>query len=205
MADESESLQSAVKANLSAAVAVALFLYVILAVLKQSDTELILPSSTFDLGGLLEKVKDGIPGGTFITPIFQIKIPLTLFYTLGPIGLVIVHSALVLDRRALANATAPLRFLAVWTPPLALALMRWRFAPYVAARPEPPPVGLAIEKLQTLALAFDTVVVVVAILRRALDRGGAKDRGVRFRGLLARGCRHGATVWLIILLFGRCR
>jgi len=200
MADESQSLQSAVKANLSAAAAVLLFLYVIIGVLKQSDSELILPSSTFDLGGILENVKEGIPGGSFITPILQLKIPLTLFYTLGPIGLLIVHSALALDRRALADAAGALRFLAIWTAPLALALMRWRFAPYVAARPDLSPIGLAIAKLQTLALACDSVVVVIALLRRPLDSGGAKDRGARLCAVLARGCRHGATVWLIILL-----
>lgn len=194
------ALVSAVEANLSAAASVALYFYVAVAVLKQSDAELILPSSVFDLGGLLDQVKEGIPGGSFITPILQVKLPLTLFYTLGPVGLLFVHTALVLDSRALARAAGPLRFLAIWAPPVTLALIRWRFAPYVAARPEPPPVGLAMEALQTVALACDSVIVVIALLRRSLDVRGPIDRATRWRGVVMRGCRHGTTIWLLILL-----
>jgi|HubBroStandDraft_4_1064222.scaffolds.fasta_scaffold272170_2 hypothetical protein len=73
MPAESGSLATAVKANLSAAAATALFLYVIVGILKQSDAELIRPSSVFDLGGLLKEVKEGIPGGSFITPILQVR------------------------------------------------------------------------------------------------------------------------------------
>jgi hypothetical protein len=125
---------------------------------------------------------------------------LTLFYTLGPVGLLVVHAAVVLDRRALATAVAPIRFLAIWAPPTTLALIRWRFAPYVGARPDPTPIGLAMEALQTVALALDAAVVAAALLRRPLDIWGATDRAVRLRAVLARGCRHGVTVSLIILL-----
>ena len=200
MPAENGSLATAVKANLSAAAATAVFLYVIVGVLQQSDAELVLPGSAFDLGGLLKEVKEGIPGGSFIAPILQVKIPLTLFYTLGPIGLLAVHAAVVLDRRALAAAIVPLRFAAIWTPPVTLALIRWRFAPYVLARPDPSPVGLAMEALQTVALALDAAVVATSLLRRPLDLWGATDRAVRLRAVLARGCRHGATVALIMLL-----
>jgi uncharacterized protein YjbI with pentapeptide repeats len=188
------------KANLDAAAVVALFMYVIVGILKQSDAELILPSSVFDLGGLLDSAKEGIPGGSFITPILQVKIPLTLFYTLGPVGLLAVHAAIVLNRRALATAVAPMRVLVIWVPPMALALIRWRFAPYVWARPDPTPIGHAMEALQTVALALDAAVVAAALLRRPLDIWGATDRATRLRAVLWRGCRHGAMVSLIILL-----
>lgn len=200
MPAENGTLAAAVKANLSAAAATALFLYVIVAVLQQSDAELVLPGSSFDLGGLLKDVKEGIPGGSFIAPILQVKIPLTLFYTLGPVALLAVHAALVLDRRALAAAVAPLRFAAIWAPPVTLALIRWRFAPYVLARPEPSSIELTMETLQTVALALDAAVVATALLRRPLDLWGATDRAARLRAVLARGCRHGATVALILLL-----
>ncbi len=200
MPAENGPLTTAVKANLSAAAATALFLYVIVAVLQQSDAELVLPGSAFDLGGLLQGVKEGIPGGSFIVPILQVKIPLTLFYTVGPIGLLALHAAVVLDRRALATAVAPLRCAAIWAPPVTLALIRWRFSPYVLARPDPSPIGLAMETLQAVALALDAAVVATSLLRRPLDMWGATDRAVRLRAVLARGCRHGATVALIMLL-----
>jgi len=145
--------------NAAAAASASLFIYVIVAVLQQSDAELILPSSVFDLGGLLDKVKEGVPGGAFVAPLLQVKIPLALFYTLGPIALLAFHAVVVLDRTALPRASTPVRLLAIWSAPAALALIRWRFAPYVSARPEPPPVGRAMEQLQTLALACDTALV----------------------------------------------
>src|SRR4029077_7053453 len=136
----------------AAAASASLFLYVIVAVLQQSDADLILPSSVFDLGGLLGNVKEGILGGAFVAPLLQVKIPLALFYTLGPVVLLVFHAAVVLDPATLAVASPPVRWLAIWAAPAALALIPWGFAPYVSARPDPPPVGRAMEALQTVAL-----------------------------------------------------
>jgi hypothetical protein len=152
-------------ANFSLGAAVLLFAYVGLAVLKQSDAELILPSSRFDLGGLLEKFKEGVPGGAFVTPLLQIEIPLKIFYTVGPVGLLILHAAIVLQPHLLTRAAVPLRILAIWLPPLVLGLIRWRFAPFVSSRPQPPPpTAIALEALQIIALAADIAVTAVAIL-----------------------------------------
>jgi hypothetical protein len=62
--------------------------------IKQSDAELILPSSRFDLGGLVDRFKAGIPGGAFITPVLQVQIPLYLFYTVAPVALLALHAVM---------------------------------------------------------------------------------------------------------------
>jgi len=107
--------------NLEVGAAVLLFAYVALAVLKQSDLKLVLPGTRFDVGALLDRFKQGIPGGTFIAPIAQVKIPLYVFYTLSPIALLALHAVLLLHPRLLAEAAAPLRWAAVWLP-----RSRWR-------------------------------------------------------------------------------
>jgi len=200
LADANETIASAVKNNAAATAGALLYLYVIVAVLQQSDAELILPSSVFDLGGLLSNVKDGIPGGAFVAPLLQVKIPLALFYTLGPVVLLLFHVAIVLSPDTLATASTPIRWLAIWSAPVALALIRWRFAPYVSARPEPPPVGRAMEALQTVALAGDTGVVMIALLLGPADAVHRRHRFSRVRAIVARACRHAAMIWLAIVL-----
>jgi uncharacterized protein YjbI with pentapeptide repeats len=197
--EKDASLLAEIRKNAKAGASALVFVYVIVAVLQQSDAELILPSSVFDLGGLLDKVKDGVPGGSFVAPILQVKVPLTLFYTVGPVVLLAIHAAAVLDRATLAEASGPIRLLAIWSAPVALALIRWRFAPYVSARPTPPPIGRAMEALQTLALAADAVLVAVALLRGPPNSTVLHGR-MRMRAALARAGRHAAVIWLIILL-----
>jgi uncharacterized protein YjbI with pentapeptide repeats len=200
LADANETIAAALKNNIAATAGASLFLYVIVAVLQQSDAELILPSSVFDLGGLLGNVKDGIPGGAVVAPLLQVKIPLALFYTLGPVALLLFHAAMVLNPVTLATAATPVRWLAIWLAPVALALIRWRFAPYVSARPEPPPVGRAMEALQTVALACDTGIVMIALLLGAADAMHQRHRLTRMRSIMARACRHAAMIWLVIVL-----
>jgi len=204
IATTAEKSGKAILANIAGSAGVtanvAVYLYVIVAVLRQSDSELILPSSVFDLGGLLSKAQGGIPGGSFITPILQVQIPLTLFYTLAPIALLALHASLVLfDRGALARATHVVRSLAIWAPPVALALIRWRFAPYVSARPEPPPIGQAMESLQSVALGLDLILVMIATLR---GDGAVEPRRriAETRIIPARALRHASAVWLILAL-----
>src|SRR4029077_17526588 len=91
LADNKDAVAT-LKNNSAAAASASLFLYVIVAVLQQSDADLILPSSVFDLGGLLGNVKEGILGGAFVAPLLQVKIPLALFYTLGPVVLLVFHA-----------------------------------------------------------------------------------------------------------------
>jgi hypothetical protein len=104
LADNKDAVAT-LKNNAAAAASASLFLYVIVSVLQQSDADLILPSSVFDLGGLLGNVKEGIPGGAFVAPLLQVKIPLALFYTLGPVVLLVFHAAVVLDPATLAVAS----------------------------------------------------------------------------------------------------
>jgi hypothetical protein len=106
LADNKDAVAT-LKNNSAAAASASLFLYVIVAVLQQSDADLILPSSVFDLGGLLGNVKEGILGGAFVAPLLQVKIPLALFYTLGPVVLLVFHAAVVLDPATLAVASPP--------------------------------------------------------------------------------------------------
>jgi uncharacterized protein YjbI with pentapeptide repeats len=197
--EKDASLLAEISKNAKAGASALVFLYVIVAVLQQSDAELILPSSVFDLGGLLDKVKDGVPGGSFVAPLLQVKVPLTLFYTVGPVALLAIHAVAVLDRATLVEASRSIRFLAIWSAPVALALIRWRFAPYISARPTPPPIGLAMELLQTLALAADAMLVVVALLRGPAGATTLYGR-MRMRAALARAGRHATAIWLIILL-----
>jgi hypothetical protein len=115
LADNKDAVAT-LKNNAAAAASASLFLYVIVAVLQQSDADLILPSSVFDLGGLLGNVKEGIPGGAFVAPLLQVKIPLALFYTLGPVVLLVFHAAVVLDRPRLLSPRPRVRWLAIWRP-----------------------------------------------------------------------------------------
>lgn len=188
-------------ANLSLGTCVLVFAYVAIAVLKQSDAELILPSSTFDLGGLLDKFKDGIPGGAFVAPVLQIKLPLYMFYTLGPLLLLALHAVIVFRPKLLSDAAPPLRFAAIWLPPLTIALIIWRFSSYVAARPEPSLAGFAMEVLQRFALAADFALVIFALIHalgdRPSDLPGAS--GGRTAAILRAG-RYAGIIWLIGLL-----
>lgn len=188
-------------ANFSLGAAVLLFAYVGLAVLKQSDAELILPSSRFDLGGLLEKFKEGVPGGAFVTPLLQIEIPLKIFYTVGPVGLLILHAAIVLQPHLLTRAAVPLRILAIWLPPLVLGLIRWRFAPFVSSRPQPPPpTAIALEALQIIALAADIAVTAVAILWNRTPVSESAFPRIRRTTLALRGWWQAGVLWLAAAL-----
>jgi uncharacterized protein YjbI with pentapeptide repeats len=200
LADNKDAVATALRNNAAAAASASLFLYSIIAVLQQSDSELILPSSVFDLGGLLGNVKEGIPGGAFVAPLLQVKISLALFYTLGPVVLLLFHAAVVLNPATLAVTSPPVRWLAIWSAPVALALIRWRFAPYVSARPEPPPVGRAMEALQTVALASDTAIVMIALLLGPADAAHRRHRLAGVPAIVARAFRHAAMIWLAILL-----
>jgi hypothetical protein len=78
----------------------------------------------------------------------------------------------------------------------------WRFSPYVAARPDPPPLsGRVMEALQTTALAADSVLVILALLRGHVDqpRDEPEARGRRTAELL-RAARHAGLIWLVGLL-----
>jgi uncharacterized integral membrane protein len=68
---------------------VLLVLYIAIAALNQSDAELVLPFSKFDLGGVLEQFKEGVPGGAFVAPILKIQVPLSTFYVFAPIVIVL--------------------------------------------------------------------------------------------------------------------
>jgi uncharacterized protein YjbI with pentapeptide repeats len=175
---------------------------VIVAVLQQSDSALILPSSVFDVGELLGKFKEGVPGGSFFAPVLNIKIPLILFYAAAPICLLALHATIVLSPRLLNESVRPLRWASLWVPPFALAIIRWRFAPYVSARPETETLllGSAILWLQVAALAADSAVVVFGLLKLSFEKAGLP----LFRPnviLLPRAFRHAGLVWLVILLF----
>ena len=151
---------------------VLVYAYIGLAVLRQSDAELILPTSRFDIGEFLGTFKEGLPGGTFLTPLLSLKIPLFYFYTLSPLALLALHAWIVLHPRMLHQAPAWLRAPAIWLPPATLALIWWRFAPYVAARPvsETPTFGEFLVNLQTIALALDVALVILALIReRSID------------------------------------
>jgi uncharacterized protein YjbI with pentapeptide repeats len=188
-------------ANFSVAAAVLLFAYVAIAVLKQSDAELILPSSRFDLGGMLEKFKEGIPGGAFVTPLLQIEIPLSLFYTLAPVGLLILHAAAVLQPGRLRSVAAPLRIMAIWMPPFVLGLIRWRFSPYVASEPPPPsPATIAIEAVQLTALALDIGVIAIALLWNRAEESEKMIPLSRRVALALRASWQTGPLWLAALL-----
>jgi uncharacterized protein YjbI with pentapeptide repeats len=192
-------------ANLKVGASLLLFAYVAIAVLKQSDAELILPSSRFDLGGLLDRFKDGVPGGTFVAPILQIQIPLYYFYVLAPIALLVLHGIIVLHPRPLRDVAAPLRQAAIWLPPFVLALIAWRFAPYVSARPRPPPAGRVLEALQLFALAADAAIVVAGLtMQRAVLVSPELARPWRY-ALLLRAVRHAALLGLLALLLALAR
>jgi uncharacterized protein YjbI with pentapeptide repeats len=201
MADAAKSPENGRWANVSLAASMLLYGYVIVAVLKQSDVELVLPSSVFDLGGLLDKVKDGVPGGSFVSPLLQIKIPLYLFYTAGPVFLLALHAFLVGDPRLLWDAHPILRAMAIWVPPLALALVRWRFAPYTSARPQPPPLaGLAMEQLQTLGLGLDAIPVIFALLHATMSASPVRNEQYGRRVALLRAVRHSGVIWFAVLV-----
>jgi hypothetical protein len=194
-------------ANLSLATSVSIFAYLAVAVLKQSDAELILPSSTFDLGGLLDKFKDGVPGGAFVAPILQIKLPLYLFYTIGPLLLLALHTCIVFHPKLLRDAVRPLRWAALWLPPCTIALIIWRFSSYVAARPDPPLLGVAMEALQWLALVADFTLVIFALIY-ALDDPPSDTPGASARGAAAmlRAARYAGLILLAGLMPSpRCR
>ena len=188
-------------ATVSLGTSVLLFAYVMVAVLKQSDAELVTPGASFDLGQLLDRFKDGIPGGSFVTPLLQIKLPLATFYTLGPALLLLLHAWLMFHPTLLREAIAPLRLATIWLPFLAIALIAWRFSPYVAARPEPPLLPRLMEVLQMAAFAFDGVLVIFALIEA--HAGDAADwpgtRGRRTANLL-RAFRHAALIWLLALV-----
>jgi uncharacterized protein YjbI with pentapeptide repeats len=190
-----------VTANLSLGTSVLLFAYVAIAALKQSDAELVLPSSTFDLGGLLDRFKDGIPGGAFVAPILQVKIPLYMFYTLGPLLLVGVHAILVFQPKLLLDAAPPLRLVSIWLPAVAIAVIIWRFRSYVAARPDPPLSGLVMEALQRLALLADSALVIFSLIFVLADRSSdlPGESGRRTAALLRAG-RYAGLIWLAGLL-----
>lgn len=181
-----------IAADLNLAASLLLFASVAVAVLAQSDAELVLPSSRFDLGGLLERFKDGIPGGTFVLPLLRVQVPLTLFYALGPAALVLLHGTLLLRASLFDRAAWLLRSAITWLPLLVLLLIRWRFAPYVTARPRLQPAsGFVLEGLQTTALVLDLAVIAAAgTLRRALPaenrtgRWAARLHAAQAAGLL---------------------
>jgi uncharacterized protein YjbI with pentapeptide repeats len=187
-------------ANLNAGTSLLLFAYVEFAVLRQSDAELILPNSTFDLGGLIDKFKDGVPGGAFVAPILQIKFPLYVFYTVGPVVLVALHAALVLRPSNLRGVAPSVRSAVIWLPPIVMALIIWRFKPYLAARPEPPLAGLAMEGLQYLALMADAAIVIFSFIYALADHPsdlpGQSDRCV---AAMLRAIRHAAIIGLVML------
>jgi uncharacterized protein YjbI with pentapeptide repeats len=192
---------SGFSANLSLGTSVLVFGYVAIAVLKQSDAELILPSSTFDVGGLLDKFKDGIPGGAFVAPILQVKLPLYVFYTIGPLLLLALHAWIVFHPKLLQEAVRPLRFAAIWLPPCTIALIAWRFSSYVVARPDPPLLGVAMEALQWLALVADFAIVIFALIYvlddRPPDMPGASARGA---AAMLRAGRYAGLIWLVGLM-----
>jgi uncharacterized protein YjbI with pentapeptide repeats len=187
-------------ANVSLGTSVLLFAYVVLAVLKQSDAELIIPGTSFDLGEFADRFKDGIPGGAFVAPILQIKLPLYTFYTAGPVALLILHATLVLHPRLLKDAKPALRLAAIWLPYVALAVIAWRFSPYVAARPEPPLLPRLMEVLQIAVLAGDGVLVVFALIHAQADDAPDWPGAIERRnGRLLRAARHAGLIWLFAL------
>ena len=141
---------------------VLIVLYVAIAALNQSDAELVLPFSKFDLGIVLEQFKEGIPGGAFVAPILKIQVPLSIFYVFAPIVILLLHAYVVWRRDPLDAAPTLLRLLAIWSPPVTIAIMRWRFTPFVFSRPTPPIVGEGILLLHAVALILDGAVVAVA-------------------------------------------
>ena len=177
---------------------VLLVLYVAVTALQQSDVELILPTSKFDVGGLLERFKDGVPGGAFLAPILKVEVPLSLFYTAGPMVLLMLHALVILRPGLLAQAPPPLRFLAIWLPPAAMALIRWRFVPFVSARPEPPLSGQVLEALQSVALLVDTWLVACALMPLTVFAGPGQR--ARVLALRLRALRHAAIVLAIAVL-----
>ncbi len=168
MAEATEATDSKGSTKLTLTIELASFVllvgYLAVTTLQQSDVELILPTSKFDLGGLLEQFKDGIPGGAFVAPILKVEVPLSLFYTVGPVVLLLLHLLVVLRPGPLRAAEPPLRWLAIWLPPATIALIRWRFTSFVEARPAPPLPGQFLERLQTAALVADIAIVTAAML-----------------------------------------
>ncbi|MDQ0395723.1 pentapeptide repeat-containing protein [Labrys monachus] len=173
--------ESKLKADRTLGAVLLLFAAVTAAVLAPSDADLILPPPQAGPGPLLR--------------------PFGLCYSIGPFLILGLHAA-VLRRRALLRSAAPvLRLAALWMPLGILALIRWRFTPYVAARPAPPFDGSLIEAVQTAALAVDLAFIALALLPRPAPSGGPRraDRAGRAaRLLLVAGVA--AAIWLIVLL-----
>jgi hypothetical protein len=82
---------------------VLLVLYLEIAALQQSDIELVLPFSKFDVGGMLEQFKNGIPGGSFLAPILKVQVPMSLFYTVSSVLLVLLHALIMRASRRRAQ------------------------------------------------------------------------------------------------------
>ncbi len=164
---------------------VLIVLYVAIAALKQSDAELVLPFSKFDLGSVLEQFKEGIPGGAFVAPILEIQVPLSIFYVFAPIVILLLHAYVVWQRDPLDAAPALLRWLAIWSPPVTIAIMRWRFTPFVFSRPTPPVVGEGLLLLHAVALILDGAVVAVALAPKVVFPGLPRAGTVVLSGQLS--------------------
>lgn len=197
---EGSRVEGQLRANLSIGTFLLLLVSVVVAVLKQSDAELILPSSQFDLGGFLDRFKDGVPGGSFIVPLLNFKIPLTVFYLLGPLLFLSMHGGVVLRLDLLREASLWLRIGAIWLPPFVLGLIRWRFAPYIMARPEPPLAGLALEAVQVISLAADFVLVALGLVYLPGSDPLMPTAERRFGATFLRVVSSVAVLWLILVL-----
>src|SRR3954453_22627371 len=101
------------EANVTVGAALVLYGYVVVSILKQSDAQLILPSSHFCLAGINDIIKGDIPAGKFVAPFLEIEIPLFTFYMLGPVVLLAIHGVLILHPRLLRRAAPSLQIMAV--------------------------------------------------------------------------------------------
>src|SRR5947209_8303949 len=120
---------------------------------------------------------------------------------MGPLLLLALHAFVVFHPRLLRDAVRPLRWTAVWLPPCTIALIIWRFSSYVAARPDPPLLGVAMEALQWLALAADFALVIFALIHTLNgsqpDTPGASARGA---AAMLRAARYAALILLTGLM-----
>jgi uncharacterized protein YjbI with pentapeptide repeats len=155
--------------GLGPAALILLLAYLLITVLQHSDEELIRPETRVELSEFVKKV-GGIPSGSIVTPLLDLKLPIFYFYLLGPPAVLLLHIYLVGCPTLERLAGVPLvKVLAISLPAVLVFAMSWRFAPYAQARPQEPgleSIGGLLTWWHATVLFLDTIVLVYPELRK---------------------------------------
>jgi uncharacterized protein YjbI with pentapeptide repeats len=155
--------------GLGPAALILLLAYLLITVLQHSDVELIRPETRVDLSEFFKKL-GGIPSGSIVTPLVDLKLSIFYFYLLGPLAVLLLHIYLVWRPTLERLAGVPLvKLLAISLPAVLVFAMSWRFAPYAQARPHEPEfesIGGLLTWWHATVLFLDAIVLVDPELRK---------------------------------------